>query len=88
MAGTSNIAPLAATGLSSTGSALTKRNRTHKHRPRVSHAAPALASRFGNISELSVALAILAIVTEVAAAMYPVQLARHEGKRKRLGDGA
>jgi hypothetical protein len=88
MAGTSNIAPLTATGVSSTASALTTRNGTHKHKPKVSHAGPALASRFGKISELSVALAILATALEVVAAMYPVWLTRHEGKRKKLGDRA
>ena len=88
MTGTSNIGPLTATGVNSTASAPTTRNGTHKHKPKVSHAAPALASRFGKISELSVALAILATVLEAVAVMYPVRIARHEDKRKRLGDGA
>jgi hypothetical protein len=88
MAGTSNNVPLTVAGLSSTGTALTTRNRTHKHKPKASQAAPALASRFGNISELSLALPILAAVPEVVAVMYPVWLTRHEDKRKRLGDGA
>jgi hypothetical protein len=83
MTGTSNIVPLTATGVNSTASAPTTRNGTHKHKPKVSHAAAALASRFGNIPELSVALAISAI-----AVMYPLRIARHEDKRKRLGDGA
>ena len=82
MAGTSNIARLTAASVSSTGSALNTRNGTHKHEPKASRAAPALASRFGNISELSVALAILATVLEV------LRIARHADKRKRLGDVA
>jgi cation transporter-like permease len=69
MAGTSNIAPLTAAGAGALGSALNARNSTHKHKPKVSHSNPALTSRFGNISELRVALAVLANVLALATMM-------------------
>ena len=62
MAGTSHIALLTAAGAGALGSALNARNSTHKQKPKVSHSNPALTSRFGNISELRVALAVLANV--------------------------
>ena len=88
MAGTSNIAPLASAGAGTPGNALTARNGTYKHKPKVSHAAPALASRFGNISELSVALAVLATVLVMVTMMNPMQLTGYVGERKSLRVGA
>jgi hypothetical protein len=69
MAGTSHIAPLTAAGAGALGNALNARNGTCKHKPKVSHSNPALASRFGNISELRVALAVLANVLVMVAKM-------------------
>jgi hypothetical protein len=88
MAGTSHIALLTAAGAGALGNALNARNSTHKHKPKISHSNPALASRFGNISELRVALAVLATALGMVAMMNPVQLTGHVGKRKTLGVGA
>jgi flagellar biosynthesis protein FlhA len=74
MAGTSNIAPLAAAGAGSPGTALTARGGTPKHKPAASHAAPPLASRFGNLSELSVPLAVLGIVLAMIMPLPPFLL--------------
>jgi hypothetical protein len=84
MAGTSNIAPAAPAGAGSTGNALTNHNGTLEPKPVASAADPALASRFGNISKLSVPLPVLGI----AVAINPGQLTGYVGDRKSPGAGA
>ena len=74
MAAPSTIGSIPATGAGSPGTALTARTGTHKHKTATSPVASGLASRFGNLSELSVPLAVLGIVLAMIMPLPPFLL--------------
>src|SRR3954449_5690129 len=62
MAATSNISPLQGAGAGSAGTALATRAGAHKGKTAVANRGKAAASRFGNLAEMGVPLAVLGIV--------------------------